>query len=418
MARDTNGNYTLATGNPVASGTVISVNWANPTMADVAAALTDSLSRSGDGGMLVPFENQDGDVALPGITWALEPSTGLYREGNNDMQAGVAGARVTKWFNDTAATSGNQNPFQIWDGAAWRDVIRDNHFDPITFRGLVTMTGGVAISGAGTIDNTVIGATTPAAGRFTTFTSTGIDDNATSTAITIDASGNFALGQTLGTFTSPGTTIYGGGALNGVINATVNDGYVLALNRKLSVGDIQQFFYDNAKVGRIEVTGSATSYVTSSDPRLKSEFVGPVGALDKIVEARENGYIGVFNFLVEPNVPVLGYNAHALIDNQSGFGGSEGLGPRTLAIGDEYEPAEYETRPIMAARPTFNDEGVETGVELYDTGKTEEVVVVPAKTVEPAGVDQSKRVPLLEAAIYDLLKLNEALAARLDAAGL
>lgn len=157
MARDANGNYTLPAGNPVAAGTVISTTWANPTLSDIAQALTDSLSRNGDGGMLVPFANVDGDVALPGISWTLEPSTGLYREANNDMQAGVAGSRVTRWFNDTAVANGDQNPFQIWDGLAWRDAIRDNHFDPITFRGLVTMTGGLTTSldGAGA---TVVGA--------------------------------------------------------------------------------------------------------------------------------------------------------------------------------------------------------------------------------------------------------------------
>ena len=44
------------------------------------------------------------------------------------------------------------------------------------------------------IDSSVIGGTTPAAGTFTTFTSTGIDDNATSTAITIDSSQNVGIG--------------------------------------------------------------------------------------------------------------------------------------------------------------------------------------------------------------------------------
>ena len=48
----------------------------------------------------------------------------------------------------------------------------------------------------GTIDSTVIGGSSAAAGTFTTFTSTGIDDNATSTAITIDASENVGIGTT------------------------------------------------------------------------------------------------------------------------------------------------------------------------------------------------------------------------------
>ena len=50
----------------------------------------------------------------------------------------------------------------------------------------------LTISG-GTVDNTVIGGTTAAAGTFTTFTSTGIDDNATSTAVTIDSDGTVRI---------------------------------------------------------------------------------------------------------------------------------------------------------------------------------------------------------------------------------
>ena len=51
----------------------------------------------------------------------------------------------------------------------------------------------LTISG-GTIENTVIGASTPAAGTFTTFTSNGIDDNADAIAITIDSSENVGIG--------------------------------------------------------------------------------------------------------------------------------------------------------------------------------------------------------------------------------
>ena len=55
---------------------------------------------------------------------------------------------------------------------------------------------------AGTIDGTVIGGSTAAAGSFTTFTSTGIDDNAASTAITIDGSQNVGIGTS-----SPSATL-------------------------------------------------------------------------------------------------------------------------------------------------------------------------------------------------------------------
>lgn len=53
--------------------------------------------------------------------------------------------------------------------------------------------GSVDIDG-GSIDGTTIGATTPAPATVTTFTSTGIDDNATGTAVTIDGSSNVGIG--------------------------------------------------------------------------------------------------------------------------------------------------------------------------------------------------------------------------------
>jgi len=56
MSRDAGGNYNLPAGNPVITNTIIETAWANPTMADVAAALTDSLSRSGKGGMAAPLD--------------------------------------------------------------------------------------------------------------------------------------------------------------------------------------------------------------------------------------------------------------------------------------------------------------------------------------------------------------------------
>ena len=59
---------------------------------------------------------------------------------------------------------------------------------------LASLVATTADINAGTIDGTVIGGTTPAAATVTTFTSTGIDDNATSTAITIDASENVGIG--------------------------------------------------------------------------------------------------------------------------------------------------------------------------------------------------------------------------------
>ena len=119
MPRDGAGNYTLAPGNPVAGGTIISTTWANPTMDDLAVAMTDSLSRTGQGGMLVPFLNADGTTLAPGISFSNEPNSGLYRPLVNDVRMSIGGEDTTRWVNATAQTPGEQKPFEIWNGLTW-----------------------------------------------------------------------------------------------------------------------------------------------------------------------------------------------------------------------------------------------------------------------------------------------------------
>jgi hypothetical protein len=94
MPRDSNGNYTLPPGNPVVPETIIETDWANPTMTDLGNALSDSLSRTGKGGMLVPFLNTDGTVTFPGISWANETNMGIYRKASGQMGVSVQGEEV------------------------------------------------------------------------------------------------------------------------------------------------------------------------------------------------------------------------------------------------------------------------------------------------------------------------------------
>lgn len=92
MARDSSGNYTLATGNPVITATTITSAWANATMPDIAVEIQDSLSRSGKGGMLAPFKLLDGSVGAPGLSFTNETSTGFYRNGAGDIRFALVGA--------------------------------------------------------------------------------------------------------------------------------------------------------------------------------------------------------------------------------------------------------------------------------------------------------------------------------------
>jgi hypothetical protein len=74
------------------SGTVITADWGNTTLNDVATALTDSLSRSGKGGMTAPFTIADGTVSAPALSFVNESSTGFYRAGAGDFRISILGA--------------------------------------------------------------------------------------------------------------------------------------------------------------------------------------------------------------------------------------------------------------------------------------------------------------------------------------
>ena len=56
MPRNASGVFTLAAGNPVVPDTLIETNWANPTLNDIALAMTNSLDRTGSGGLLAPLK--------------------------------------------------------------------------------------------------------------------------------------------------------------------------------------------------------------------------------------------------------------------------------------------------------------------------------------------------------------------------
>lgn len=96
MPRDINGNYTLPEP-AVVPGTTIESAWANTTCDDIAAALTDSLSRSGAGGMLSSFRFSDGSKPAPGIAWTNQPTVGFYRAAFNDMRLAIANTDIQQW---------------------------------------------------------------------------------------------------------------------------------------------------------------------------------------------------------------------------------------------------------------------------------------------------------------------------------
>jgi hypothetical protein len=113
MARDGSGTYTLPLPS-VVTGTAIEASWANTTLSDVAASLSDSLSRSGSGAMSVQIKAVDGTKTVPGFGFNSESTSGLYRSGAGDIRVTVLNTDIARFHSSSG--------FQVYNNAAWRDV--------------------------------------------------------------------------------------------------------------------------------------------------------------------------------------------------------------------------------------------------------------------------------------------------------
>ena len=120
MPRDVNGNYTLPSGNPVVSGTVIESTWANALTSDLAVEMTDSLSRSGKGGFIAPVGIADGTSGgVPGLNFTNEPTSGVLRAASGDVRLASQGI-------DKLRVRGGDTTFtQVWMGSTtqWEDIL-------------------------------------------------------------------------------------------------------------------------------------------------------------------------------------------------------------------------------------------------------------------------------------------------------
>ena len=117
MPRDANGNFTLyQPGNPVQTDTNITSNWANGTMQDIGAEITDSLSRAGKGALTGPLQIIDEQTGVPGLAFGAEPTSGLKRSGTGDVRMQVQGADRMRWRAGAA-----QVP-EVQVSSVWKEV--------------------------------------------------------------------------------------------------------------------------------------------------------------------------------------------------------------------------------------------------------------------------------------------------------
>ena len=167
MPRNSSGVYTLPSGNPVVPGTTIDAAWANDTMEDMANELTNSLSRTGAGGMLAPFRIADGLVTGPGLSYLNETNTGLYRSGAGSTWMAVLGVNTVQF-----STVGLTIPF----GKALTAQGNASVTGTLSVTGGTTLASSLAVGGAITATGGVLGNVTAASGT-STFNNVTINGN-------------------------------------------------------------------------------------------------------------------------------------------------------------------------------------------------------------------------------------------------
>lgn len=96
MPRNGSGQMAAPGSYPPAPGSRINLDDYKALVDDLTAELTDSLSRSGKGGMTGALRVKDGTLDLPGVAFGEEHGTGFYRAGPGDMRAVVEGALIAK----------------------------------------------------------------------------------------------------------------------------------------------------------------------------------------------------------------------------------------------------------------------------------------------------------------------------------
>ena len=158
---------------------------------------------------------------------------------------------------DVTTTSGNSIVFT-------EDLVNGDDVDIVAYGTFVITQLNADNLDSGTVPSArVSGAYTgiTSVGTLTSFASTGIDDNASSTAMTLDSSGRLLVGKTSTNFGVEGLEL---GGADGKIFVTRDENSVY-LNRLSSDGSIVQFYKDSSLVGSIgSISGTGVSLISTT----------------------------------------------------------------------------------------------------------------------------------------------------------
>ena len=162
---------------------------------------------------------------------------------------------------------------------------------------------------------------------------------------------------------------------------------VIYTARNTTVAASHNIFYNpNGAVGSIQTTGTTTSYVTSSDYRLKENITPMSGSIDRLKQLKPSTWAWVQD----------GSHGEGFLAHEA----QEVVPECTTGTKDAMRTEEYEVTPAV-----LDDEG----------NVVTEAVIGTREVPDYQGIDQSKLVPLLTAALQEAVTKIEDLETRIQA---
>ena|SRR5215469_11078753 len=151
MPRDATGKYTLPAGNPVVTQTLITSNWANTTLSDIAAALTDTVSLQ-YGGTVTGNVTFNGTTTLSGTTNAVKKTGDTMTGALTIAPSSAVDASLT--LNSTSPAiarlfmqNGGVGPNMLYNGQwGWTNKANNQICMTLTDTGTLTVLGNFGCS--------------------------------------------------------------------------------------------------------------------------------------------------------------------------------------------------------------------------------------------------------------------------------
>ena len=349
-----------------------------------------------DGGRLL----KDGSSAAPALAFAADTDTGLARGGANQLKFVAAGDDVVTASSSNVVINegGNnldvriegQNNSALLCTDASTDRVGIGVSDPGTLVEIVSEAPYVTIRNSTQEDNDggreskVIFEGEQSGGEISTMAEIGafhqgVNDDQKGRLVFF-TNGGSAVNEVLtlggdGDVLFCGTSVITPGKNNTVVGASFektangpslyvsNDATVPIFVNRNTTGTVFAVRYQSVAKGGIDVTTTSVVYNTSSDYRLKENIAGINNAIDRVKQLKPKR----FNFIQEPSVVVDGFMAH--------------------------EAQEVVPESVTGAKDEIDD----NGEPVYQ------------------GIDHSKLVPLLTAALQDAISQIETLTSRVDA---